>query len=121
MAEHDRLTLAPILVKDIDLIFCGDDRHVLLPMVCSQMLERQRMLYVRLYVFLMMRRFLIKLVKVMDRTVAVSDTKTVGGFDRRRDPCLRAAHRLLQRFALSKTSRNRRRQRTAGAVGVLCR
>src|ERR1700733_9171023 len=108
MAEHDRLTLAPILVKDIDLIFCGDDRHVLLPMVCSQMLDRQRMLYVRLYVFLMMRRFLIKLVKVMDRAVSVSDTKTVGGFARRRDPCLRAAHRLLQCLAFGEASGNRR-------------
>src|ERR1700727_2198946 len=109
MAEHDRLTLAPILVKDVDLIFCGDDGHVLLPMACSQMLDRSRTLYVSLYVFLMMGRFLIKLVKVMDRTVAVSDAKTVGGFDRRGDPCLGAAHRLLQRFALGDASGNRRR------------
>src|SRR5579863_5051182 len=37
MAEHDRLTLAPILVKDVDLIFCRDDGHVLAPT-----LDRQR-------------------------------------------------------------------------------
>jgi hypothetical protein len=39
MAEHDRPPLAPILVKDVDLIFCGDDGHVLAPM-----LDRTRIL-----------------------------------------------------------------------------
>jgi hypothetical protein len=50
----------------------------------------------------------IKLMKVMDRAMAVSDAKPVGGGDRRRDPRLGAAHGLLQRFAFGKTSGNRR-------------
>ena len=53
--------------------------------------------------------YLIKLMKVMDRAVAVSDAKAVGRFDRRRDPYLGAAHGLLQRFATGEAGGDRRR------------
>src|SRR5579863_4385561 len=50
----------------------------------------------------------IEAVKMMDRAMALADTKAVGGSDRRRDPRLGVAHGDLKRFALRETCGNRR-------------
>src|ERR1700727_1898106 len=109
MAEHDRLPFAPILVKNIDAVPRCDDRHGFLQMAWFwQMLVDLRILYLRLYVFLMMPRRSIKPVKMMDRAVTLADTETVGSSDCSCNPRLRAAHRRLQWLAFGQSRRDRR-------------
>src|SRR4051812_43391125 len=55
---------------------------------------------------------------MMDRPVAVADTETVGSRDRRADPGLGAAHRVLEGLALGETGSDGRGQRAAGAMGI---
>ena len=58
---------------------------------------------------------------MMHRTVARADREPVGGGDRVGDVGLGGAHRLGERQALGEPRRDRRRQRAAGAVGVVRR
>src|SRR6266702_5072488 len=55
---------------------------------------------------------------MMDRPVAMADAEAVGGCNRRADPGLGVAHRLLKSLALGETRRDRRGERAAGAMGV---
>ena len=63
----------------------------------------------------------IKSMKMMDRPVAVADTKPIGRGDRGTDPGLGMTDRGCQVLALGKACRNGRRQRAAGAVGIFGR
>src|SRR5260370_42446109 len=63
-------------------------------------------------------RWLIETMKMMDRSVAVADAKTVGRRDRRVNPGLGIANRGFHVLASGEAGGDRRRQRAAGAVGV---
>src|SRR5205085_6669496 len=63
-------------------------------------------------------RRLIKLLKMMDRAVAVPDAETVRRRNRRADPGLGVAHGRLHALTLRQFRGNRRGERAAGAVGI---
>src|SRR5262245_48738157 len=59
--------------------------------------------------------------KMMRRAVARTDLDAVGGNKRIRHVALGSAHRFAQSKPLGETGGDRRGQRAAGAVGILCR
>src|SRR5438552_9463779 len=63
-------------------------------------------------------RRLIKLLKMMDRAVAVPDAETVRRRNRRADPGLGVTPGRLHALALRQFRGNRRGERAAGAVGI---
>src|SRR5260370_41560969 len=62
-------------------------------------------------------RWLIETMKMMDRSVAVADAKTVGRRDRRVNPGLGIANRGFHVLASGEAGGDRRCQRAAGAAG----
>src|SRR5664280_2399036 len=61
---------------------------------------------------------LIKPVKMMDRSVTVTDGEAISGRDGGAEPGLGMAHRRFHVLALGKAGRDRRGQRASGAVGI---